>query len=266
MNNQSVGELWRAAFRHEEDAYQVSLPDRAFFVRLLRSPYMKHIRRYAQPKRLERVLEGGCGSGKFSVCFAIMGLRATALDYSPRMAANALNLKQAAAGYFGQLALEAAVGDLTHLPFADDSYSLVFNEGVVEHWLDDSQRLKVIAEMSRVTLPGGTVAIIVPNGGHPLNGYWMKHHPGYLSAPPMTLYTSAQLVAEMKEVGLQDVYADGIGTFSGLAFTFPHSRLMRLASGALNHTLPIPRYLRQRMAVHIIALGRKPAGMRAVKR
>lgn len=117
-DDKSVGELWREEFQRQEDSYQTPHPQRAFFLGFLRSPYIKKILKFADLRRQDRVLEGGCGSGKFSACFAVLGFRVMALDYSPRMVTNALGLRRAAEEYFGRLELDAVVGDLNHLPFA----------------------------------------------------------------------------------------------------------------------------------------------------
>lgn len=121
-------------------------------------------------------------------------------------------------------------GSLEHLPFPDDTFDLVINEGVVEHWLDDRERLMVLREMVRVTRPGGVVAVLVPNGVHPLIQVWESRLTGSQKAPPMTYYSARRLGAELTEAGLRGVYTDGIYPWRSLTRVPPWNRLYLLSA------------------------------------
>ncbi|MDL5363433.1 class I SAM-dependent methyltransferase [Halalkalicoccus sp. NIPERK01] len=58
---------------------------------------------------------------------------------------------------------DRVVGCGGRLPFADDSFDLVFSEYVFEH-LEDPAR--ALAEIDRVLRPGGEVVLLVPNPAH----------------------------------------------------------------------------------------------------
>lgn len=56
-------------------------------------------------------------------------------------------------------------GNLFNIPYPDDYFDLVFNEGVIEHYrLNDSPNyIDALKEMIRVTKKGGKVIVAVPN-------------------------------------------------------------------------------------------------------
>jgi SAM-dependent methyltransferase len=53
-------------------------------------------------------------------------------------------------------------GTVSHLPFRDDFFHVVWNSGVLEHF-NISKRREFIREMVRVLKPGGILVVIVPN-------------------------------------------------------------------------------------------------------
>lgn len=53
-------------------------------------------------------------------------------------------------------------GDIFHIPFKDDSFDLVYNSGVIEHFKEPYNSVAV-NEMIRITKPGGLTVVIVPN-------------------------------------------------------------------------------------------------------
>src|SRR3954451_4302689 len=97
-------------------------------------------------------LEIGAGTGYFSLNLLQLGVieRATATDISPGMLAT---LQQSAAA----LGLEVTTGatDAELLPFADQSFDLVFGHAILHHIPDLEQSF---TEFHRVLRPGGTIA------------------------------------------------------------------------------------------------------------
>ncbi|MFO0645397.1 MAG: methyltransferase domain-containing protein [Polyangiales bacterium] len=90
-----------------------------------------------------RVLEVGCGTGLILERIARVAERAEGIDLSPGM------LEQAR-----QRGLSVREGSATELPFADSSFDLVYSYKVLAHVPDIE---KALAEMARVTRPGGTI-------------------------------------------------------------------------------------------------------------
>jgi len=231
----------------------VQVSDERFLRRFRDSPYITTVLRYAHLQPGSLILEPGCGSGKFSLALASLGHRVIALDY----VFDVLRGVQATQERLGVQLIGLCQGSLEHLPFPDDTFGLVINEGVVEHWLDDRERLMVLQEMVRVTRPNGVVAVIVPNGVHPLIHIWESRLTGFSEAPPMTYYSAERLEAELVEAGLEDVYIDGIYPWRSLTRIAPWNRLY-LLSAILDHWAPLPRSLRKKLAINLVGLGLKP--------
>lgn len=68
-------------------------------------------------------------------------------------------LRQAHEG-FAPGALKASLADVRRLPFADESFDIIYSMGTVEHF-DESE--EAVAEMARVLKPGGRLILGVPN-------------------------------------------------------------------------------------------------------
>ncbi|MDQ6879826.1 MAG: class I SAM-dependent methyltransferase [Candidatus Dormibacteraeota bacterium] len=99
------------------------------------------------------VLEAGCGIGTDGIQLARAGARYTAVDFSR----GALELAPK------RFQLEGARGSfcrssVTHLPFPDASFDMVFSHGVIHH-VDDTQA--AVDEFHRVLRPGGTAIVMV---------------------------------------------------------------------------------------------------------
>ena len=54
------------------------------------------------------------------------------------------------------------LGSIFKIPFKDNTFDLVYNSGVIEHF-KDPDNVAAISEMARVIKPSGRVIIIVPN-------------------------------------------------------------------------------------------------------
>jgi 2-polyprenyl-3-methyl-5-hydroxy-6-metoxy-1,4-benzoquinol methylase len=106
----------------------------------------------------KKIIEIGCGSGFTSAVLSQKGAICALLDISAealRVASTAFQaLELPEPDCFCENALESS------LPA--DSYDIVWNGGVIEHFYDEGKKL-LIAEMVRLARPGGKVIIMVPN-------------------------------------------------------------------------------------------------------
>jgi ubiquinone/menaquinone biosynthesis C-methylase UbiE len=103
------------------------------------------------PATFPRALEIGSGTGYFTLNLMRAGLigEATCTDISPGMLATLrANAKRL------ELPVKTKVADAEQLPFADESFDLVFGHAVLHHIPDLPQ---AFAEFERVLAPGGTV-------------------------------------------------------------------------------------------------------------
>lgn len=84
---------------------------------------------YADGNNHPTVLEIGTGSGSDIIhLYETMGMEVCGLDYAP----NALRLIHERSPD-----MQLCEADARHLPFPDESFDIVFSQGLVEHYLDD---------------------------------------------------------------------------------------------------------------------------------
>lgn len=100
-----------------------------------------------------RALDVGCGKGRFARVFAgeWPTARITATDISTAMLA------------YVKPPLQACAATMTTLPFRDGVFDVVYATESLEHAVDIE---RAVAEMCRVTRPGGKVAVIDKNAEH----------------------------------------------------------------------------------------------------
>lgn len=153
-------------------------------------------------------LEAGCGLGRFGVTIAAAGRQVTLLDCSASSLASARVLTEMAEKNFGRLRVAFTKGQLERLAFADGHFDVVFNEGVLEHWLDRTERVRILKELSRVTKPGGLVSIRVVNNRNFVYDYLFR---AALKSniPPYHRYDLPELRDEMRAAGLEPENWDG---------------------------------------------------------
>ena len=99
------------------------------------------------------VLEAGCGIATDGMQFVRAGASYTGMDFSP----SALSLARRRFDMAGE-EVRLEQGSIAELPFPDDSFDLVYSNGVIHH-LPETQR--VVDEIHRVLRPGGTAIVMV---------------------------------------------------------------------------------------------------------
>lgn len=103
-------------------------------------------------KKGATVLECGIGSGKWSAAFALLGCRVYAMDNSPEII-------QRAYDNFPNINFIGLIKDIRE-PLIDEPVDLIFNEGVIEHFIDDDERKQVLTNFYNAVK--GYVSILVP--------------------------------------------------------------------------------------------------------
>ncbi len=105
-------------------------------------------RRFA-PLEGRRVLDVGCGLGMYTSAF---------LRYTPHVFGVEIEADRVREARVRAKGVARSIGET--LPFATDTFDVVFSHEVLEHVADDRLCAR---EMVRVTRPGGRIVIFVPN-------------------------------------------------------------------------------------------------------
>lgn len=114
---------------------------------------MKEFHRVVRPKKGEKILDLGCGTGAFTERFSKMGLHVTGIDISKNSIAKARKKVKKA---------KFIVADITKLPFKSNSIDIVCFSEVLHHFPNNA--VAAIKEARRVLKPGGRCIGIDPNG------------------------------------------------------------------------------------------------------
>jgi ubiquinone/menaquinone biosynthesis C-methylase UbiE len=105
--------------------------------------------KYSKPKTV--MLEGGCGMGQYVAFYTARGWTVVGLDF----AQNTLNRLHTKIPH-----LTICAGDVSAMPFADESFDLYYSGGVVEHF--ESGAEKSLQEAFRVLKNDGVLLLSVP--------------------------------------------------------------------------------------------------------
>ncbi len=118
----------------------------------------------------KRVLDAGCGMGRFTEVVSRWGGQVVAVDLSFAVEAARENL----AGRDNVTVIQA---DLFHLPFPEDSFDVIYSIGVLHHTPDCEQAFRGLV---RYLAPGGTIAVwLYADDG----GLWMRCADFYRRCP-----------------------------------------------------------------------------------
>ena len=111
-----------------------------------------------------RLLEVGCGMGTDLLRFARGRARVTGIDLTPR----SLEISRRHLSLYGE-AGDFANADCERLPFADDSFDVVYSNGVLHHTPDTAG---AVLEIHRVLRPGGLARVMLYHRGS--FAYWSQ--------------------------------------------------------------------------------------------
>lgn len=173
-----------------------------------------------------RVLDIGCGTGYFSALLAQRGARVTAADLSVEMLAQAK-------ARCGELVEHYQQADAEALPFADDSFDLVFSSLALQ-WCEE---LSVpLTELRRVVKPGGRICFstLLDGSLYELKQAWAKidthqHVNDFLSEKQIKI-ALAQSGADRHHLDLRSIQVDYSSAFQlmkdlkGIGATHIHGR------------------------------------------
>ena len=113
------------------------------------------IKNHAKLKSAAKILDVGCGAGKWVNLFAEMGFETVGIDSSPWM----IRLAKSRVKTNLRNKVKFYVMNVAELKFPSDSYDMVNCVTVLQHIFDDAQWKSAIHEMVRVTRPCGYILV-----------------------------------------------------------------------------------------------------------
>ena len=146
----------RASYDAVAAAYADALSDELRRKPLDRALLQRSPNRSATPAAGQvRVWDVGCGPGHVTAFLASLGVRATGLDLSDAMVAQARRRHPG---------LEFSTGSMTALPAPDGSWDGLVSFYSLIHMIDDAGVRTALAEFRRVLAPGGLLLLAVHDG------------------------------------------------------------------------------------------------------
>lgn len=144
----------------------------------------------------KRLLEVGCGMGTDLLQFARGGAFCTGVDLTPR----SVEISSLHFGLYGMLA-DFALADGEQLPFADESFDVVYSNGVLHHTPDTE---RAVGELHRVLKPGGLARVMLYHR-HSLY-YWTEIilHRGILRGHFLRGHSPEQIMSRYVEYSEHD--------------------------------------------------------------
>jgi SAM-dependent methyltransferase len=174
----------------------------------------------------ECVLDAGCGTGLPLQHYLCPGLRVVALDLSEA----ALGRLRAA---LGSPAVEYVRGDVTRLPFAAATFDRALCANTVQHLPTAALRRRCVAELARVTRPGGRVVVTAHQWSLPKRraGWKKEGRPGGRGQPPFIHRFEG---AEFHDLLAAALAVEGV---SGAGFPLPYRYKLAPLSACLEWAL-----------------------------
>jgi len=152
------------------------------------------------------------------------------------------------------MTLSTVAAIFPHVERDKGTFDLVYEFGVVEHVLDDTERMEFHRGMVGCCRPNGWVAHAVPNGSHPLRQRARTQRLGGYDIPEVD-YTATSLADELERAGLRDVRVYPVNVLGYLMLEPSAVGTAAWAAAQL-----VPRWQNptlQRHALTLLAVGRR---------
>ena len=256
-----TGEDWEKLFDQDGTLYHIEAPDRDFFNKCRNSPWVREIMRRGLPEECAtgiKILEAGCANAKRTIAISTYGHTCVGLDYAKSMCIAAAHLHRTARSFWANIDVEIVQGDILTLPFEDNTFDLVYNNGVLEHFLASDTRTRALQEMLRVVRPGGRILVTVPNGQHLMEKLWHQYliHGDAVSE---VLLRKDDLENEFRKAGLWVTWSGFMGVSDSFDQWLKYRILklpVQLADALIRKICPEP--IKKYLAFHLMCIGSKP--------
>ncbi|MBR8833972.1 MAG: methyltransferase [Stigonema ocellatum SAG 48.90 = DSM 106950] len=208
----------------------------------------------------DRLFELGCGGGTHLARLALNGFEVHGIDVSDAVAVRAHNYLEEV-GKFQAIRASVAVANIFEYQ-SSHSYDICFHFGVVEHFLDLSQRQQIWNKLYSLTKPGGWIVSVVPCGQHIMRKMVREQRLAGYNIPEID-YSCRSHRREFENLGLQPIYAVPHNYFSFLSahplrmiskIIYPMSFIL---GNMIIPSVPLPEYIKEIWAQTLIVMGRK---------
>ena len=196
------------------------------------------------------LLEVGCGIGTDLVRFAEGGAIVTGVD----LAETAITLAQKNFSLHGVTAHDLRVANAEALPYADESFDVVYGHGVIQYTADPA---RLIRECHRVLRPGGDAIFMVYNRRSWLNGLSkiMKVPLEHEDAPVLRKFSIREFAELLTPFSTVRIVPERFPVKSRLHKGWKAMAFNTVFVGTFN---AVPRPLVRRLGWHLMAFCSKP--------
>jgi len=118
--------------------------------------FLNVLRKYV--KKGDKVLDVGCGTGKFDLLLTRKGAYSILLDFSLQVLRTTREIFHS----YKSKEADFILADIRHIPLKDNSIDVCYSEGVIEHFRNPEKR-NILSEKRRVTKSEGFVITSCPN-------------------------------------------------------------------------------------------------------
>jgi len=208
----------------------------------------------------ERLLDIGCNWGRWTIAASLKNFKPVGMDPS-------LKAVMAARRVSKQLNAEAIfiVGDARFLPFADDSFDVVFSYGVYQHLSKDNVRVS-LDEVRRVLKTSGLTLFQMPNK-YGIRQYQQHRRRGFTEGKDFEVryWTPAELMGTFTEkLGPTEMFTDcyfGLGIQASDIDLLPLKfKIVVTASEALRKLSSVlPPLMKVADSVYLRSVNEKPS-------
>ncbi|MBF0280935.1 MAG: class I SAM-dependent methyltransferase, partial [SAR324 cluster bacterium] len=208
-----------------------------------------------------RLFELGCGGGIHLAKLALNGFEVHGIDVSDTVAEKAQNYLHEI-NTFQTIKASLEVADVFEYS-GSEIYQMSFHFGVIEHFLESSDRLKIWQILYDLTLPGGWIVSVVPCGQHFMREMMRNQRLGGYNIPEID-YSCSFHHEEFNQINLTSISTIPHNYFSFLsAHPFPliskvlHPLFFAVGNLSLPY-LPISNAIKEHFAGSLIVVGQKP--------
>jgi SAM-dependent methyltransferase len=205
--------------------------------------------------REKHICETGCGMGFTSFYLARDGYRVTALDISSKILGMLQRFahKEIDDGSIHNGNIRFLCTDILDLGIKSRKIDLIFNHGVYEHFLEQSDRRLVLSNMRSCLVPAGILIIAVPNLGNPFFAMSIRKS----DIPEMVHFTVETLGQELVEEGF-DLMESG-GLFVGPGYQeWVRSPWLSKVIGMVGLVWQLlPKLIKRKFGAHLYVVGQK---------